>query len=178
VQIWGGGGHACDSLPTWDEHRQHLGWRLDLFGVTDRPPVQALHIPRAGLWVVAARAWRAPDGPWAEWRARLDAPCVWDYHVPGGPPSAHDLAALARGTDLIRSRRVQLGRPPLVGSSDWRALAEEAERRYAARPGLGWDRIAESLNTSARALRRWRAVYRREAALPPAMQALIHRGED
>jgi hypothetical protein len=153
----------ADLIRTWPELRAHLGYRLDLFGLDRRPPVQARYLAPALLWIVYAVAWTEPGAPFAVWASRLDRPCHLVYDFDGAAPSADAVAALGRMADLIIGRGRRRGRRSYAEDTTWRTIAEDAEARYAARPGQGWRPIAAVLGVDLRTLSRYRALLAREA---------------
>lgn len=173
----GGGGQQrdriLDPLRTADEHRQHLGYRLCLFGLTRRPSVQARYNPTLRLWVVDAVAYKRDGGPCAQWTSELDRPCRLHYHFSGGAVSAAEFEELARCADLILGRHARPGRPSRYADPAWRDIAAAAAARKRDYPSLGWGAIARSYGISVRTLRIYRSDLRREltvASTPPLQE--------
>jgi hypothetical protein len=159
---------VLDPLRTSDEYRSHVGYHLQLFGLTKRPAVQARYHPTLRLWVVAAVAYKRDDGPSAEWASVLDRPCSLHYHFAGEVASAADLEELARCADLLLGRHAKRGRPSRYADPAWRTIAEAAEARKTESPSLSWDAIARSYGIQARTLRVYRADLHRELAGAPS----------
>jgi hypothetical protein len=170
---------ACrvSTLPTWPEHRGHLGYRLDLFciaGPPSSPSYRRLIVaPGQMVHVRGVIAWRDPDGPFVLWRYGADGSPESIWRFPDGRVRAEDIAEAQRCEDLLAGRASRLGRPSRLDSDYWRPIAERAERMYAEHPSMGWLAIANTVGVDERTLRDYRRLLARERAAPSSVQPAL-----